>query len=125
MSIPAEAHHDWRALVGYKLTDEQAYRLAAQQQRPGAPPLVPIHPDERALVDPLTAVLDVDQVDRELSHIVCMRCEVAHQAAHGVPCPGDPIEYDRRTGEPIYEVRNTATGDVRRVVWDRWVEMHG
>lgn len=121
---PPEARHDWRAFVSYRLTDEEAYKLANQSDEPGAPPLVPIYPGEEGRVDPAKTVLRVEQVDASLSHIGCLRCEMPHDEAAGYPCPGDPIEHDRKTGEPIYEVKQTATGEVRRVVWGRWVEMH-
>lgn len=122
---PPEARHDWRAFVCYRLSDEDAYKLANQSNEPGAPPLVPIYPGEEDQVDPAKTVLRVEQVDPSLSHIACLRCEMPHSEAAGYPCPGDPIERDSKTGAPIYEVKNTATGQVRRVVWGRWVELHG
>lgn len=120
---PPEARHDWRAFVSYRLTDEEAYKLANQSNEPDAPPLVPIYPGEEGKVDPAKTVLRVEQVDPTLSHIGCLNCETAHQAAAGYPCPGDPVAHTDG-GEPIYEVRNTASGQVRRVTWGRWVEMH-
>lgn len=122
---PPEARHDWRAMLGYRLTDEEAYKLANQSNEPDAPPLVPIYPGEEDKVDAAIAVLRVEQIDPTLQHIVCLRCEVTHEAAAGYPCPGDPVAHaDGGTGEPIYEVRHTGSDQVRRVTWGRWVEMH-
>lgn len=88
--------HQWCAFIVYRLDEATAEKLFSGPEGPpitfsGAPP-----------VDTSRATLTAEMVDQKLSNVGCVVCEKQWSAAHGTPCPGEPIGYSS-TGEPIHK----------------------